>query len=1141
MTHGNEQIPGNGGQEIDALRQEVQRQTIEQVKQEIISLSTKAAEVKRLVDSGVVQGFEGNVSDKDSAKGKAVDVKKSVVKALIAAKQPGKMLTPEGKPQAVTNLATTILRKMSDHIKPSDVTEQTAPYLYQIVNKAISGEIANIDSLVQEFDQLKHLKLFSPVLYDNLSKALVEVAKDQGISDEDAKNKFKEESDEQSEENKRNIEKLHAGRGAWDILSQYLDDSDKELVEAIYEPQKFANYLKTQKERFIQEWRTRNPNGSLDKIDELFSSKLEADFIELWGKFYTKIDREEPQEFFDNIVQQDLYKGILTATNELKAQFEKLRRYAEGHNEDFADIRLFQKLEEKTDIIEVFPGAGNTKTETRLHAYPKAKQVKASGFVSYIDLLISHYINARKYTHDANAVFHHPADHEKGFYSSLAQYAERLTTVDLDEMHLLPDAHIFGTALRLYDKILEERFAAQDWKNNETMFSRLYGLRYTELEQEVFDKLKLIFNNENISEARLRSALSMAIGASRGIFMNEVEKVAFAEPPLNKDGKATFTSYYFQDAAALTPFNPMHFFYRWQTHGSLSPVLFLPVEALKKGAGAWDHRVLWQKMQQYRDSFIQGRKNLGGELLFADILNNIGAVGGPLKRKGWRTEYQLAQLYIRDKDTQGKESINYLETWKQLQNIGYEVLFDFTNKRIEDDFLGKKQNRDKRNSFLKYLFKQYFGQDESAFDGYFSSLTDEAKANVKKQIRDNKISPTNVNDQIEIEKSRIFLFRTLSRVVAQRIPTKFLRIDRDRFSDDGKSRWKKIRETMGLSPNDFNSLMNDLLLAETLLRKEVSDEMRRVMREDNNKDLYQIEVDYKLTEERIRALLKNRLDEGRTNQVIGLYKQIQGRYSNNETFLDDFSKYIRKEEYKYTFALDDTDTSFIPFRAGGLRVLPRAIGDIAAQEQALIKGIMQFPELLHQVAINGKHDFSEIIKTIGSAKTVLENTIGADYGHQIAHHLAAVAISYFKKDTYAKALFGVLSSGRKNSLAAERAGRSAIVWEWDSREIDAFCVALESHTILPKDPYDTSKSKIEYEPIYMKVPFTKNMVKLPEKIFKQRKKDFHWNSANLKKEFGGDWKSKVFDIMNRYLPIVILFLLFKFLKDALDEAQGKKK
>ncbi|MDH7476709.1 MAG: hypothetical protein QHH09_04625, partial [Microgenomates group bacterium] len=407
------------------------------------------------------------------------------------------------------------------------------------------------------------------------------------------------------------------------------------------------------------------------------------------------------------------------------------------------------------------------------------------------------------------------------------------------------------------------------------------------------------------------------------------------------------------------------------------------------------------------------------------------------------------------------------------------------------------------------------------------------------------IAPKNIEEEIELESCKIFLYRTLARIVAKRMPTKFIKIDRDRFTEKGTSRYKMVRLLMGIDdPEEFDKLIKDVNIAETVVRKEISQKAREALREGRTPSVT-YDLDSRL-EEILRSIVyKGDKDvKSKVAKALELVKLIKEHYSENEGFLNDFASFIRGglKKYPFTFALEDTDISLLKFSGGGQTVIPRFIGDISQIEQNVVQPILNFPQLLHMVSIDGKHDFSKIIETIQKIKTTIEGIISIDYAHEVAHHLALMTINYFKKDTYARAFFGLLSSGRRNSLAAEIAGRAGAVWEWDSREIDAFCTALETYRVLPKLPYSIISTKVEYEPVYIKVPFTKNkIIKLPEKIFKQRKKNYSWWGHKLRQVSGGDWKGKLYDIINRYLPLVILFLLFKFIKDALEEAQGKKK
>jgi len=99
---------------------------------------------------------------------------------------------------------------------------------------------------------------------------------------------------------------------------------------------------------------------------------------------------------------------------------------------------------------------------------------------------------------------------------------------------------------------------------------------------------------------------------------------------------------------------------------------------------------------------------------------------------------------------------------------------------------------------------------------------------------------------------------------------------------------------------------------------------------------------------------------------------------------------------------------------------------------------------------------------------------------------------------------------------------------------------LESYHLLPKQPYDLASppSPNKFHNVFIKLPFFKHPVKMP---FKKRDQDFKYSAGKLRKEFGGDFKAIAFDMIDQFLPIAIAFLLWKYIKDALDETTGKKK
>ncbi|OGK63114.1 hypothetical protein A2334_00025 [Candidatus Roizmanbacteria bacterium RIFOXYB2_FULL_38_10] len=1209
--------------ENDTLKAEVARQSASQLVDEVKKIGKMAGEVKRAVDASVDAArkapdtFEGDKQDKDTARGRAHSVQRTVKKILMAARFPDKLKPIPGEDaqrEVVTPIASSLLKQLSSRIDPEyDVSEQTAPYLHQIIDKVLSGGIANADDLKIELDKLNNLKLVNPDLYKEVQESFVEVAKDTGVSEKDAKQKFNVEEppveqtqptpdkpadlppqeltpDQQRElmnkAREMQAREMHGeGRTEFDAswgryFSDYFSVSDQPLLKAIFDPEEFKSYVETAKEEVARQLGLAKTD---DDVGKKVSKDIERGVVELFGKLYTRLDHERASEFFEQIEQQDVMSGILPAKNALKRRLEKL---ATALHHD-GDLGLFKDGEIKSENSDIpfkdKEGKVRLKPRLLIHPYPEAKRASTSDFIHYLDLKIDTYIDTRKYTHDARAIFLHPVDPEKGFYSQLARFAEQMTTVDFDQMFLLPDADIFQSALLLYDKHVDEMFAKNDWRHAPTMFQPKSGSHRNQLEEDVLHRLKQMYGKD-VSDARLDAAVTMAVGASRGMFLTEIEKAAFADPHVNEDGSITYASYYNNDTSALNAFNPMHTFLRFQGVRSTDPILFMPVEGDKfQGSVFTDHRTMWKNMMAYKDAFISGRKGAGlkeGEVLFADYLMNIGKVGGPMERKGWRTTYILQPLYYKDKKgiTEGEQTseiFDHVHTWQRFENIGYEIAQDFVTK-LKPDFKGayaggaglaNERYVDQKKALFSYIFDRYFTdqKDTTTVDAYLKNIRKNAEAEVWRSIKEGKApAPNDVRAEIESHVTMTFLNRTLSRLVAQRIPSKILRIDRDRMSEAGKSRWRTIAEEMfpekevgDKQSEKFDMVIKDLLFAEQLLRSEVSAKMREIKKLPESEHWKFGHISYELTQETARALLAAKgFDQAQIDKVCTLLGKIETHFTHNTNFLDKtLLKFVQAgdtivKEYKFTFGLEELDMSFIPWRAAGNRMLPRAIGDISVTEKAVAGEIMKLPATLNKIAIDGKHDFSPILEICEKVYGSMEGIIGPDYAHRLVHHIAATTINYFKKDTVARWAHGLFGIGRRNSLAAERAGGSSRVWEWDSTDIDRFCVALESRSVLPNSSRNPSNPKPEYAPIYINRHFFGKPIKLPMEIkmfgrsiplFRKRKPDFAWTIKNLRDKFGGNWKDIAFDMVNKYIPFVIAWLLLKYIKDALDESEGKKK
>jgi hypothetical protein len=1217
MSAPQEQQPVN--QDVVRLQAEAARMTGQELANELIRMAAKASEVKKAIDDSVKKNnkaegaLKGDKQDKGSEKGKASDVKESVQKVLLAVKSGKPITLDESAPIPANDFGQKTLKQLSEKIGDVDsISDETAPYLWSLMRGVLLGDIKDTNGLQQEFKKIENLKVASPDVFKKVQNAMVQTAKDSGNSEQEARQLF-DVNDEQTIDGNKNSANLKDAfksalsehdleraklRNARDeefesywqhTFSDYFSNTedkngygDKKLVKAIFYKDEFEKYVKYKKDNY------RIAGDSEEDAGKKVSEDIKAELVELFGKLYTKLDHDNPDEFFEQIEQADVMRGIIPAKNMLLRRMTVLAN--ELHKDHNDTLGLFRFVEERPEVMDT-PSSSGLKPRSRIHAYPHQKTTSSSEYVHYLEQTVSTYIFTRKYSHNARAIFYHPVDHEKGFYSKLTQFAEQWGAADFDQMYLLPDAHIFQNAYQLYDKHVEEAFAKNGWRHSTTMFQRQLGEVRSRIEKDVFEQLRRMYDKD-VSDARLEAAVTMGVGAARGMFLTEEEKAALADPHLTESGGFTYASYYTNDTAALTPFNPMHSFYRFQGLRSIDPILFLPVEGkgMDKHKSVFsDHKDLWRKMQGYKDSFIQGRGGPGsaindGETLFADFMVNMGRVGGPVERKGWRATYTFENLYyykdVHDEKGALKDKLtDYVHTWKRFENIGYEAVQDIVQKLNTDPgTLGTAREKfgnstketyylEQKKELFQHIFDRYFKYDKTSLDGLLKDIRKTQEKAVWDDIKKGEKSPpASVEDEIEGLTTKEFMNRALARMVAQRIPSKILRMDRDRYNKDGKSRWRKIAEEMfptgDKQSEQFDKVVRDLMFAEQMLRKEVSDQMRQMKKLPEDQQWQMGSINYELTQAKVRELLmKGGYSKNDIDQACILLGKIEDKYTHQAAFLDKDLLSIAKEggggdreNYRFSFGNEEFDMSFVPWRSAGNRLLARCVGDISTVEQTIAKEIVKLPSILYNMAIDGKGDFTPVLDMMQKMYGSMESIIGPDYAHRVVHHVAALTINYFKKDTRARWFYGLFGMGRKNSLAAERVGSGTRVWEWNSVTIDKFITAIETKGLLPLSPYNVTDSKGSLTPpnlpVYVNIPFINKPIKLPQKIglfgkeirlFNQRKKDFLWTGKRLRDEFGGNWKDIAFDMLNKYLPLVIAWLLWQYIKKAQDEAEGKKK
>jgi len=1029
-----------------------------------------------------------------------------------------------------------------------------------------------------DFDKaLDQMKSRDEEAYRKTEDSMIKIATNLGMREDEMRERFEEPKEMTEEEFFREYpEERQFLIDSQEYYQRFTKDQ-KDFLHKFYTPENFRKYVEEKindyssddekqreiKQKLLESFKNINkepPSGeALNKfisqrvkinVSQEISNKL-SDII---NQLYRQLQIDRPQKFFEEVEREDFLHGIEPIRNRistlivtLQTNLETLESSKDNDTKNMYDITLVKQEEEPYVILEREDKGKKMQPYPRVRPLPYFADVNLSKFVQSLSLNLNHWRHRGEYLHNARAIFSQPAGKE-GFYENLGNYAEKLSSTDLDEIMMLPDGNIVFQAFVLYDKFLDEEFASQDWRHRTNQFTNQLERVNTKLEDQIIDHLMELY--PDAPEVRIRNAVNVAVGMSRGVFLNEPEKSAYADPT-DVEGKGHPASYSTNDAASLDVFNPLHTIMRWGGEHHWNLIYFMPIEGEK---GMWNHNDLWKNMDLYYNSFLKGRGelgNLGQKKLFVDEIIDFSNVGGPSKRRGWRMLSTLEGHFIYDKDG----TVNYPETFKAMDMIGYEAIYDFLKNQVKEDFLSitaKKDPKqfDEKNNWFKYMYRRYFepSGEKTDFNQYMSDLRKLGEEEALRQFKETKPAFKDWEEFVELTTSKMFIERALIREVAVRFPTKFLRMDRDRFHENGVGGWREVFEIVKREKrwdrDHFNDVMKDLITAEMLLRNDISSKIKQGLSLDKSLGLQNFShLSFKLNEDTIKELLsKKHISKERVDEVLFVYSKIKDNFLKSSYLDGDAIK--QRNEYSFTFGLEDTDFTLMAFRGGGPRIVPRAIKDVGIMEREVMPWIDKMPHILNDLAINGKHDFSSIIEYLRKAQEAYNNVHGTggdlDQMYGFTYRIASAVIDYFKKDSMAKPLFGLFRIGRKNSIAAEYAGRSTAVWEWDSRDIDRFAIALESYRLLPKNYWNINEPPTadKFHNVFINLPFFKHPIKTP---FKKRDVDFKYNAAKLRKDHGGDWKAITFDIVNQLLPLAIAFLLWKYIKDAMDEATGKKK
>jgi hypothetical protein len=990
--------------------------------------------------------------------------------------------------------------------------------------------------------------------------------------------------------------------------------------------------------------------GLIDRaIGIEISEGISRNVVNILEHMYRQLNIERSHKPFNEIENEDFLRGITTKRNVIMGALHGLESnlmILEDQNPNDPRLIKLQKITEEDAYTAEIDYKGNKRRVPRIKPLPYFKAVKLSEFITGQWSNFNHWREKTGYFHDVGVVYTEPP-HEGSFYGALKGFAGRMTSATLDGLFNLPDAEITIHAFHLYDKFMQEAMATVDHRIVPHLHTnQLEGIN-TQVEEKVKKYLKLEFNNE----ISLTSAINNAVGLAKGVFLTDPENIAYCDPT-NAVGSGAAVAYGTIDA---TPENVLsgglHTIMRWQGPANLRSVLFLQAEGEKEGfwshligGGKWDHKVAMKNATDYMDSFYDGTKgrDKSKRKLVIDKLMNLTKTADFINRGGWRDYHRYSSHFMYDKD--GK--LQLLESFKSLDMIGYDPVNWFlqkidsgvditettylektklTDERIKrkiEEGLEKKppvvidrekliaENQrliDQREALFKYIYKQYFEQfSDTSYEDYTAGLKKRAEVMVKKRVTDKsdarKYQTVEFNDYdeaVQKQVSDLFIQGAISRFVAARFPTKFLRIDKDRLHAGGKSRYTqtfevmrdemrkitlekmkkdddyknknedelyKIITTNGVDKyrdfdiNDFSSVMSDLEYVEEFIRLDTSRKIKKSIHmleydpKDSKKSFRSLgdyaDILYNLNESQLQRILELKIPkteefrEKRIEDVKKLYnlilKKIKGKSETGGLdFLDGEGSEAIKE-FPFNIGVENTDMSLIAFRGSGPRPVARAIGDMASMEEVVIKGFLGLPEMFKKIAIDGNYE--PLLDYLHKCQLTFYDVHGVGPDYEFNYMVAGMLKNYLRRDDKAQGWFGLGGYGTINSVAGMIAGSSNAVHEWDVRDMMKFDIDLMKHGLLPGENYDTTKG-----PEYVKIwKMDKSKIDDPDSRpvltkMKKMKEEYEWSLKRFKENFGSGLKDALVKGIREVLPLLIGWVIYQYLKKAFEDAFGSKK
>lgn len=1129
----------------------------------------------------------------------AFRVRVTVTKVLEAVKEG--IIVPPGKSKYVLSA-----------LAEGSITQTNSVNLFRLIKKYLDKEITfssegeSKTDFEKDFDDLEN---YDPASAFLLRQVIVNEKDHLGLSEKEITEKFKTMLGEgKTALSRMSPETFSNTLGV--VLQRYAEPEDMKLLMALLDPETLEEYLEDFREKIKEKSGYKDEDKKLDiEVSEEFRGNVRM----LVGKLFQIVDESRPDSFWQEATAfGGLFNSIEVVSQELLQRIQSVRSFKFSKDSIMNKIKFYRdeqvvvSLDAKVnpyfeEITKELSKEDREFLEKRKYALPNVHRNVEIDFDEYFFTVLNganDEIEIRKFLHDARALVYHPPP-DVGYHKQLSLYAERLTSSNIDHMNLMPDAESMLSASQLWAKLFEIDMAMHNW-THQPLSGQVDELRrLTDTDVDALKYLPLI-NPELLEDSwRLKRALIMGIGDNYSISLRALEIGAYADPPL-RGGRPVYGSYGTRDSVIYKAFNLLlHHNLRWSNEDSLmGNLLFLDLSNRAR-----DHTDLRKDMKAAINAFATGKTD--EDLARGDVVRlmdamNIGKIGGIYTRASWRM-YFYYEGWLVDPESGTGNLINIVDSWKALEKIGVSALRDMVGNLVtdnrkalfsrRDEFFGKetKEPKDpverqkyielkeglekKRRSLVEHILDEYFKDD-------YPKEGSDVEGSDEKLRRDQLFTDLEKGDSIDekAEAYKAFFHEALVRAYWQRIPTKFLTLERRRtVSTKRNTIWEEVRSKSGeegaaLSNEDFKNGVDLIAAAEIALKNEVKNDIKQQLAA--GKKMHETEVSYELDHSRLESFLRSfqesnpkEVSNKRIDDALRIYDQLkkfvhttmQPRSEEPKGFRTSLGKklgvrvkpgikevsYFKDVAHKYQHGFygfelgtEELQREFLTHRAAGERVVARNTNDNAEMEHEFIDELSGYFTKMQGVYINSREnplDVKPLIEAMVKAKKRMEQIHGLAAAYEIiGKYFVPLTMQFFKKDDAASFFpLNIFRLGKKNCLAEEfvqgpfRGGRA-----WGASERRMFFIELERAHLLPKIEHDVHLSDYKYvDRKIFGIKLGQKKVLDPAHI--------KYSTLTLREANKATNARVVLENISKYLPLLILgyiaWIIYKSAKEAFSD------